>query len=65
MVWYGMVWYGMVWYGMVWYGRPPEDSLESLDEAGCRGKFLRYFVPLYVSLCLYVIEHPLHFENQD
>ena len=66
MVWYGMVWYGMVWYGMVWYGMV--DHLKILlnpFEAGCHGKFFRYFVPLYVSLCLYVIEHALYFKNQD
>ena len=33
----------------------------SLDETDCSGKFLRYFAQLYISLCLYVIEHSFVF----
>ena len=32
-----------------------------MDETDCSGKFLRYFAQLYISLCLYVIEHSFVF----
>ena len=34
-----------------------------LDETDCSGKFLRYFARLYISPCLYVIEHSFVFRN--
>ena len=40
-------------------GLPPEDSF--LDETDCSGKSLRYVVNLYISLCLYDIEHSFVF----
>ena len=41
------------------------DLMDSflLDETDCSGKFLRYFARLYISLCLYVIEHSIVFRK--
>ena len=36
----------------------PEGIFLKID---CSGKFLRYFARLYISLCLYVIEHSFVF----
>ena len=36
---------------------------ESSGGKGCSGKFLRHILLLYVSLCLYVIEHSFVFRK--